>query len=451
MARIGIALSGGGHRASLFGLGVLLYLADSGKNREVVCISSVSGGSLTNAYVAQAGRFSSMRPEEFRAVAAAFARQLAERGTLWASWLTVLYVVALGIGVAIAVGAWFLPFHWAVRLGLFLLILVAWGLLASLRGRVCGRAFRKSLFSPEGQPTLLGDIEQDGIDHVLCATELHTGEHLYFSGGFVCSYRFGWGIPGRLPLHVAVQASAAFPGAFPPKWLRAREHRFERWEDDRSRDAGYLVLADGGAYDNMADQWLQGVRQRKERLRPLADQLKEPDELLIVNSSASMDWLPTWLLGIPLLGEVCSLLRTISVLYDNTTTYRRLLLVDRFERASAEGKAPRGALVTIDQSPSKVPLFFLSESDRYPERAERAKGFLSQFAENDRAYWKQIARTNAEVKTTLSALGVETSARLILQGYAVAMANLHVVLGYPLLDMPDLEAFVSICCATPSR
>jgi hypothetical protein len=44
-----------GHRASLFAIGVLLYLVDVGKNRELCSISSVSGGSLTNAYLAQWG------------------------------------------------------------------------------------------------------------------------------------------------------------------------------------------------------------------------------------------------------------------------------------------------------------------------------------------------------------------------------------------------------------
>ena len=51
MAKIGVAISGGGHRATLFGLGVLLYLADVARNNEVVTISSVSGGSITNAFV----------------------------------------------------------------------------------------------------------------------------------------------------------------------------------------------------------------------------------------------------------------------------------------------------------------------------------------------------------------------------------------------------------------
>jgi hypothetical protein len=49
---VGIALSGGGHRATLFGLGALLATVDLGVNERVVQISSVSGGSLLNGFLA---------------------------------------------------------------------------------------------------------------------------------------------------------------------------------------------------------------------------------------------------------------------------------------------------------------------------------------------------------------------------------------------------------------
>jgi hypothetical protein len=42
---VGVTLSDGSVRATLFSLGVFLYLAVSGANRHVTTISSVSGGS----------------------------------------------------------------------------------------------------------------------------------------------------------------------------------------------------------------------------------------------------------------------------------------------------------------------------------------------------------------------------------------------------------------------
>ena len=56
----GIDLSGGGPRATLFTLGVRHYVADAGKSRDGSSVASVSGGSLTNGYVAQSADHASV-------------------------------------------------------------------------------------------------------------------------------------------------------------------------------------------------------------------------------------------------------------------------------------------------------------------------------------------------------------------------------------------------------
>jgi len=55
----------------------LLYLADSGKNREVACVSSVSGGSVTNDDVPKTVDYSDVSATDFRAAVAPLARRLA--------------------------------------------------------------------------------------------------------------------------------------------------------------------------------------------------------------------------------------------------------------------------------------------------------------------------------------------------------------------------------------
>jgi hypothetical protein len=50
--QIGIAVSGGGHRATVWDIGALIAVADAGLNRHVVSISSVSGGSIANGVAA---------------------------------------------------------------------------------------------------------------------------------------------------------------------------------------------------------------------------------------------------------------------------------------------------------------------------------------------------------------------------------------------------------------
>lgn len=118
--RIGVALSGGGHRATMWALGALLYLVDVGRNRDVVAISSVSGGSIANGVVAHDVDFVSTDPEQFRERLRPLVRHVAHKGLfffgrrtngyvrLLMSLVTVLTVATLllvGLAVALAAGA----------------------------------------------------------------------------------------------------------------------------------------------------------------------------------------------------------------------------------------------------------------------------------------------------------------------------------------------------------
>ena len=52
MAKFGLALSGGGFRATLYHLGVIRFLRDAGALQNVTNIASVSGGSILSAHLA---------------------------------------------------------------------------------------------------------------------------------------------------------------------------------------------------------------------------------------------------------------------------------------------------------------------------------------------------------------------------------------------------------------
>jgi hypothetical protein len=103
------------------------------------------------------------------------------------------YLLVTMISGIAAFGTWFLTCPILIRLGLFLVGIVISAELFRQRGRLCGRAFAATLFSPSGSPTRLSDTTDAETDYVICATDLHACEHVYFSGNFVCSYRFGWG------------------------------------------------------------------------------------------------------------------------------------------------------------------------------------------------------------------------------------------------------------------
>jgi hypothetical protein len=325
-------------------------------------------------------------------------------------------------------------------------LLFGWYL--GLRGRVTGRAFGKTLFTRAGRRTALDDIHTN-VDHVFCATDLHAGEHVYFSGGFVYAYRFGLGRPGGLPLHRAVQASAAFPGAFPVAWIRTG--RFE-FVDGRPEAAGTrsLALHDGGVYDNMADQWAHG---RENRRRRVPDRFQDADEMVVANGSAGLGWGSARTLALPWVGELLTLLRDKSVLYDNGNSVRRQELVARFDLAEREGTGLRGALVHIPQSPYHVPRLF-AQPGAPPERARRAGEAIARLdSESDESEdeWEEIARLNAAVGTTLLGFSVEVTARLVRHAYVLAMANLHVILGYPLLPIPSADEVQALVSPAASR
>lgn len=434
--RLGIAMSGGGHRATLFGLGVLLYLSDVASNKDVVTISSVSGGSITNAY-AGLNEYQSASRDDFSVAANRLAAQIANKGSLLAWWGTRLYLVALALGSVGVVAIWFIPWDWPWRLLAFLVALFAWELLlVRRRGEVCGRAYAATVLAGERIP-LLEDIAREGIDHVICATHLHAGEHFYLSGSFVNAFRFGWGTPGDLPLHVAVQASTALPGAFPPRWIRSSRLGLT---GGIAKPPSLLGLVDGGVYDNMAEQWLVGMSTRQ----GLPGHVQRPDTLIIANASASMGIEPVGRMHWPILGEFMALMRDSSIMYDNSASIRKRDVVVRFDALAADaGRAIglSGCLLDIASDPFGAARAFADEREAWPERAARARRILQQRP----ADWTNDAPFVAGVKTNLSKLGVETSARILYHAYLLAAMNLNLFLGLTLVEHPTMDRFVEMC------
>jgi len=435
---LAISLSGGGHRATLFGLGALMYLVDAGANANVTSIASVSGGSLTNGFVGQTLDFRTTDGSSFREqVARPLATQIARKGTLFALLLTKLYLVLLiAGGISVLVVPWALPVPWYAAVLVFLVGLAGWGWLLGKRGLLCARAFEKTLFSANGQATPLSAVRRENIDHVICATELRASQQVFFSGDFVWSYSLGHGRPGDLALARAVQASASFPGGFPAVRLSTAPHQFEGAPVDREGPKGppsHIVMSDGGVYDNMGDEWARGYGDRVKLWQGLADGRQAPNRLVVVNASARVPWQPFRGGLVPLVGELALLLRVNNVMYINTTNVRRQEIARSFDPDQPDkAGALSSALVQITQSPFRV-------ADRFAKgngpAADRARAILSMLGDQTRQEWAGIAQHNAKLPTSLSAFGVDDSASLIRQAYVVTMCNLHVIFGgeFPLL------------------
>ncbi len=456
MPRIGVALSGGGHRATIWGLGVLLYLADVGRQKDVGVIASVSGGSIANGVVAHEMDYALAGADEVRSKVRPLLRHVAYDGLFFwgrgtnAFVITVLGLLGLGtlgfltgLITAFIGGLGLVP---GIVLVVSLVVLTAGITVFTRRSAVVDAALARTHFNRDGKPTKLADVERS-LDHVLCATELQAGEHFYLAPTVLYSYRFGRGQPAGLPLSTAVQASACLPAAFAARRLPTRAHLFERSDKvkEPAQVPAEMLLIDGGVYDNMADQWLTGLPARIADNPGLKVKSRAVDEFIVVNSSAGPDWVPVRRSWLPIRNELTALMRAKDVQYAVSTSTRRHRLVADWDAAAQAGHGTCGALVHVGQSPFEVPDHFVHATEHWPQRAIRAKEALSWLGDagETKTAWEQIAKDNRGVPTMLGRLDPDTTARLLWHAYVVAACNLHVILeDFPLPDrLPALDDF----------
>src|SRR5487761_1784847 len=158
MAGWSIAISGGGHRASLFGLGALMYCADAGLNREVTSIVSVSGGSITNGYVGTQVDYSSCDGTDFEKAMQPLIWRCALQGTVQWAPETILLLIGLLASIALASVAFCLPvYNWLQMVLLVIGIVLALGL-TELRSWVADRVLRRLLFRRGSTDLRLADL-----------------------------------------------------------------------------------------------------------------------------------------------------------------------------------------------------------------------------------------------------------------------------------------------------
>ena len=450
MTRIGVAMSGGGHRASVWGAGVLLYLADAGRHGDVGAIASVSGGSITNGVVAHELDYRQASAAEVRAMLRPLLRHIAYTGLFFWGPSTNLFVVGLlvvlGLGALGFVAGVIMTFlaGTGIAPGVVLiasLILLAAGVVAfAQRSKVVDGALARTHFSREGHPTRLASVGRT-LDHVFCATELQAGEHFYFSPRFAYSYRFGCGLPGELALSTAVQASACLPGAFAARRLAAAPFRFQRSAEVRepAQVPDQMLLTDGGVYDNMADQWADGLTARVRENAELPVMTPALDELIVANASAGPKWSAVTASWLPVRNELSALMRVKDVQYAVSTSTRRHDLVAFWDAAARAGRGLTGALVHIAQCPFEVPDKY-AHSRAWPDRSARAREALAWLGDTpgNRAAWAEVAGQSRRLPTVLGKLGPQDTARLLWHSYVLAACNLHVLL--PDFDLPPLPA-----------
>lgn len=223
---MGLALSGGGFRAALFGLGSLWRLNELGWLKSLRRMTSVSGGSLTAGVLA--ARWRELQFDE-AGCAVNFPEVVADR--LRGFCASTLDWKAILCGL--------IPF-------------------VSAAG-VARRAYERGLLTlANGHVARLADLPSDGEgpDFIFYATCMQTGSSFRFSRDGLYDWKLG-----RLPrldvtLGTALAASAAFPPLLSPLRLKTDPAKWVgrpniRDLKDAQRIRGHLSLGDGGIYDNM--------------------------------------------------------------------------------------------------------------------------------------------------------------------------------------------------------
>lgn len=217
---VALALSGGGYRAALFHLGALRRLNDLGALSRVDTVSSVSGGSIVSAFLADRLRpwpAPGQRFEDFESAVAAPIKQLCGRNIRTAPIVKRL-----------------LPWNW-------------------LNSQTAVNALADTYSREISARTLQALPEHP--DFVYCATDLPFAVNWVFERERMGDYQAGYVTPPPdYPLARAVAASSCFPPIFSPLKPRLTPADLKGGSDRsplRDEIVRSLSLTDGGVYDNM--------------------------------------------------------------------------------------------------------------------------------------------------------------------------------------------------------
>ncbi|WP_314503876.1 patatin-like phospholipase family protein [uncultured Microbacterium sp.] len=451
---IGLAISGGGLRATLFSLGVVLYLSNSGANKRIRLISSVSGGSITNAILALLGDFSKASPERVKTVIGRAARRIANEGTFFlpgrAFWigLSVSYFVAIAILLALPMfdemstrerwslvqSSWWLP---PVIVAAFVLYMLGVFMLGRKGSQITAySSFLVEVFKDDKAPRKqrnarakeirqmrLSSLPDHDIQHVFCATELVSGRPFYMSARRLTSPAFG-SCEANIPLNQAIYASAAFPGVFPPLRLGTRKLGLRGGEEPIR--PGTLVLADGGVYNNLGTDWFEDSTRPLSMIHDFGETVPVSQKI-IVNASAPrrikriFGWWPA--------SNLQSLMRIFGVMYENTVTPR----LDALRTAADEGHV---AVVDIAFSTGSMARAMCGSPDAGTKG--RAKALAHRLGESSLSgYLDKIAVGSSGTRTKLSRIGEPATVQLLIHGYMSALVVCHAKLGTPATEIPD--------------
>jgi predicted acylesterase/phospholipase RssA len=229
--RVGLALSGGGFRATAFGLGALRALHDRNVLADVEVVSGVSGGSLLTAMWAYGpGDFEEFDDTVTSLLRRGLQRELARRA---------LHPRRAYANTASVAGA-MLP-----------------GRRKRNRTSTRTEALVDALMSRNFGTKKMAEVTHEGLSTIISATDLSTGNAVRFGSRISSCSPHGF-ISEPVLAADAVAASAAFPALLPQL---QRTYTFNRLDGSQHRKA--MQMIDGGVYDNLGLSPLLPGRSKK--------------------------------------------------------------------------------------------------------------------------------------------------------------------------------------------
>ena len=216
ITNIGIALSGGGIRATVFHLGVLKYMAEQNMLGRIVRISSVSGASLAIGLIYSFNSLKWPTDTDYIDSVLPKARTVILKNNIqWIALSKLLYS----------------PQYWSKK--------------ANLLSRVVRDYW--------GIAGCISDLDSMPKWYINCTT-FETGKRFRFSQSDMGDYTIGYKKNPSIDISDAVAASAGFPIAIGPYRLEIDKPWDEsRYSNNREQpySGKYLHLWDGGIYDNL--------------------------------------------------------------------------------------------------------------------------------------------------------------------------------------------------------
>jgi len=223
----GLALSGGGFRATLFGLGSLWRLNEAGLLGRLDRISSVSGGSILAGLLAHRWR----ELDFFEGSACNFKVELVD---------PLRALCERTIDVSAGIKGVFNPFKSA--------------------GEYLADCYDKYLFHGATTRDMPDPARPGEPRFVIYATNMQTGRSFRFRQDMLADWKLGVARGVGVPLAQAVAASSAFPPVFSPILVETDPATWAEGEDipQLNQLRRRIVLTDGGVYDNMGLETLVG-------------------------------------------------------------------------------------------------------------------------------------------------------------------------------------------------